>query len=130
MRANGRLPLQEAERHLTEALDHCRSINMVDREADILLDLARVRREQGGGGVEVSATPRVLNDEPLRLAEEALAIAERSGYVLQGADVRLFLAQLALDARQTGPRGPGASAPGPPARRLRRPAGLYVQGGV
>ncbi len=37
-------------------------------------------------------------DDALRPAEEALLITERSGYVLQGADVHLFLAQLSLDA--------------------------------
>ena len=31
----------EAERHLHEALERCRRINMVDHEADILIDLAR-----------------------------------------------------------------------------------------
>lgn len=35
-------------------------------------------------------------DEARRLAEEALVITERSGYVLQGADARLELAKLAL----------------------------------
>ena len=35
-------------------------------------------------------------EEALRLAGEALFITERSGYVLQGADVHLFLAQRAL----------------------------------
>jgi tetratricopeptide (TPR) repeat protein len=81
-----------ADRHLSEALTRCRSINAVDAEADILLDLARLRRDasQISGVSETS--------EILRLAQEALAITERSGYVLQGADVRLFLAQLALDA--------------------------------
>lgn len=34
-------------------------------------------------------------DEARRLAEEALFITERSGYVLQGADAHLVLAQLA-----------------------------------
>ena len=33
-----------------------------------------------------------------RWLEEPLVITERSGYVLQGADVHLFLGQLALDA--------------------------------
>jgi hypothetical protein len=33
----------------------------------------------------------------MRLAQEALIITERSGYVLQGADVHLFLAQRALE---------------------------------
>ena len=78
--------LDEADRHLSEALARCRSINAVDAEADILLDLARLRAAQGH------------KDEALRQALEALVITERSGYVLQGADVHLFLAQMALEA--------------------------------
>jgi tetratricopeptide (TPR) repeat protein len=74
----------EAERHLHEALERCRRINMVDHEADILIDLARLRAATGAP------------DEAWRLAEEALLITERSGYVLQGADAHLVLAQLAL----------------------------------
>ncbi len=53
-------------------------------EADILVDLARLRAATG--------TP----DEAQRLAEEALLITERSGYVMQGADAHLELAKLAL----------------------------------
>src|SRR5512139_1877368 len=67
-----------------EALTHCRNINNVEHEADILLDLARLRVDQGE------------REEALRLAQEALLITERSEYVLQGADVQLFLAQEAL----------------------------------
>ena len=77
--------ITEADRGLSEALTRCRSINMVDHEADILLDLARLR----------AATD--ARDEALRLAGEALTITERSGYVLQGADVHLLLAQTALE---------------------------------
>jgi len=77
---------EAAERHLGEALTRCRSINLVEVEADILLDLARLRRDQGE------------RDEAWRLAEEALGITERCGYVLQGADVRLLLARLGLEA--------------------------------
>ena len=73
----------EAERHLDEALQRCRRINLVDHEADILIDLARLRVATGA------------MDEARRLASEALAIAERCGYVLQGADAHLVLAQLA-----------------------------------
>ncbi|MEH2273485.1 MAG: hypothetical protein V7K40_01290 [Nostoc sp.] len=69
---------------VTEAITRCRAINLVTFEADILLELARLRLATG------------KRDEALRLAEEALEITERSGYVLQGADVNLFLAQLAL----------------------------------
>jgi tetratricopeptide (TPR) repeat protein len=74
----------EAERHLHEALERCRRINAVDEEADILIDLARLRAATG------------MPDEAQRLAEEALLITERSGYVLQGADAHLELAKLAL----------------------------------
>jgi tetratricopeptide (TPR) repeat protein len=74
----------EAERHLHEALERCRRINMVDHEADILIDLARLRPATGSP------------NEAQRLAEDALLITERSGYVLQGADAHLELAKLAL----------------------------------
>lgn len=96
-RANG--DPDAADRHLLEALTRCRSINAVDAEADILLDLARLRREQAQSGGSFGPEPQ--DDrmaQALRLTGEALLVAERSGYVLQGADVRLFLAQLSLDA--------------------------------
>lgn len=76
--------LDEAERHLSEALRRCRSINVVADEADILLDLARLLYDQK------------TYEQAKSLAEEALTITERCGYVLQGADVNLFLAELAL----------------------------------
>ena len=74
-----------AERHLSEALTRCRRINLVEFEANILLDLARLRAAQG------------QRDEVLHLAREALVITERSGYVLQGADVHLFLAHMEVE---------------------------------
>jgi tetratricopeptide (TPR) repeat protein len=74
----------EAERNLQEALERCRRIGLVDLEADILIDLARLRAATG--------TP----DESQRLAEETLVITDRCGYVLQGADAHLELAKLAL----------------------------------
>ncbi len=73
-----------AERHLHEALERCRRINLVELEAHILTELARLRAATGG------------TDEAGRLAEEARVIAERCGYVLQGADAHLELAKLAL----------------------------------
>ncbi len=82
-RANGDLTL--AEENLSKALNLCRQINAVDHEADILLDIARLRYAQGD-----------LKDAQEK-ASEALVITERSGYVLQGADVNLFLAQYALE---------------------------------
>ena len=103
---SGRGGLDEADRHLTEALTRCRTTNAVDAEADILLDLARVRwgqaltpdprvkppRSPAEGTLPRMGEGVVSKTEAVRLAEEALAITERSGYVLQGADVHLFLA--------------------------------------
>ncbi|NOT04235.1 MAG: tetratricopeptide repeat protein [Anaerolineales bacterium] len=82
-RANNALTL--AEENLSKALNLCRQINNVEHEADILLDLARLRYAQGD-----------FKDAQEK-ASEALVITERSGYVLQGADVNLFLAQYALE---------------------------------
>jgi tetratricopeptide (TPR) repeat protein len=78
------IELTLAEENLSKALNLCRQINMVDHEADILLDLARLRYAQGD-----------FKDAQEK-ASEALMITERSGYVLQGADVNLFLAELTL----------------------------------
>jgi tetratricopeptide (TPR) repeat protein len=94
-RANG--DFAEADRRLSGALTRCRSINMVDYEADILLDLARLR-----AGTRSFDSAQDDWKEALRLAQEALVITERSGYVLQGADVHLFLAQIALQDRDKG----------------------------
>jgi tetratricopeptide (TPR) repeat protein len=85
-RANNKLTL--AEENLSKALNLCRQINMVDHEADILLDLARLRYDQK------------KTEEAKSLVDEALLITERCGYVLQGADVNLFLAQYALEQEQ------------------------------
>jgi len=76
--------LTHAERHLSEALRRCRAINAVYHEADILLEISKLRFLQG------------RREEALRLAQEARLVTERSGYVLQGADVHLWLARLAL----------------------------------
>ena len=81
-RVNGHLP--QSDTHLSDALTRCRTINMVDYEASILLALAQLRADQN------------QSDEALLLAQDALVITERSGYRLQGADVQLFLAQQAL----------------------------------
>jgi len=75
----------EAEEYLSRALLRCRTTNMVDIEASVLLELAKLRAVLG------------KRDEALHLAGEALTITERCGYVLQGADVNLFLARMAVD---------------------------------
>lgn len=69
---------------------------MVDAEADILLDLAQLRYKQGD-----------FKDAQEK-ASEALMITERSGYVLQGADVDLFLAEMALILPSPEERGESA----------------------
>jgi tetratricopeptide (TPR) repeat protein len=89
-RTNG--DMDDADRHLNEALTRCQSINAVDAEAYILLDLARLR-----AATRSFDSAQDDREEALRLAGEALVITERSGYVLQGADVHLFLAQMALE---------------------------------
>jgi tetratricopeptide (TPR) repeat protein len=78
--------LAEAERHLTEALNRCRRINMVDYEPDILLAWARWHRARGNA-------PQAQEH-----AEEALAIADRCEYRLAQADAHNLLARLALEA--------------------------------
>lgn len=75
--------ITKAEHHLGEALQRCRRINLVEIEADILIALARLRADTGDV------------EEVQRLAEEALSIADRCGYVMQGADAHLELAKLA-----------------------------------
>ena len=75
----------QAEAHLSEALTSCRRIQMVDFEADILLALARWHRLKDN------------SDEAAKLAQEGLDIADRCEYRLQQADIRNFLALLALD---------------------------------
>jgi tetratricopeptide (TPR) repeat protein len=77
--------LMQAEHHLSLALENCRISNIIESESEILLYLARLRYDQ------------VKYEEAKSLAEEALLITERCGYVLQGADVNLFLAQYALE---------------------------------
>jgi hypothetical protein len=77
--------LIKAEQFLSEALRRCRMINLVEVEANVLLDFARLRYD-------------LQNYEEARsLADEALTITERCEYVLQGADVNLFLAQYTLE---------------------------------
>jgi tetratricopeptide (TPR) repeat protein len=77
--------LNEADENLLRAINICRQSNVVSEESNILLELAKLRYAQGD-----------FKDAQEK-ASEALMITERSGYVLQGADVNLFLAQYALE---------------------------------
>jgi tetratricopeptide (TPR) repeat protein len=84
--------ITEAANALHEALARGRTVNTIEFEADILLGLARL---SFGYGFSSAATFEDF-EQAKSLAEEALSITERCGYVLQGADVNLFLAQYAL----------------------------------
>jgi tetratricopeptide (TPR) repeat protein len=79
--------LKEAEKHLDEALLRDRRINLVESEPDILLELAKLRFKEGH------------MVEALKLAEEALGIADRCEYRLKQADLHNFLTEFYLDAK-------------------------------
>ena len=97
----------DAERDLSEALSRCRKIRLVELEADILLEMAKLRwgqansglRDQGSGvnGVEAGGRSGGLREEAKNLASEALEIADRCEYRLVQADVRNFLAHMVFD---------------------------------
>ena len=80
--------LTKAETCLSEALTHCRRIQLVESEGDILLALARWHRLKDDAA------------QAAKLAHEALDIADRCEYRLQQADIRNFLAQLALEREE------------------------------
>ena len=73
----------EAERHLHKALERCRRANLVEMEANVLIDLARLRAAAG------------VMDEAQRLAQEAEVITGNS-YIVPRADAHLELAKLAF----------------------------------
>ncbi len=77
---------QEAASSLDAALATCRRINLVEMEPDILLAWARWHRARGNA------------EEAQTQAEEALAIADRCEYRLKQAEIRNFLARVALEA--------------------------------
>jgi tetratricopeptide (TPR) repeat protein len=77
----------QAEKHLSEALVRDRRINLVDLEPDILLELAKLRFAKNN------------KKEALKLAEEALGIANRCEYRLKQADVHNFLGEFYLDEK-------------------------------
>ncbi len=123
MACRGNEQLSEAQRYIDEALTRCRQTDNVSYKANLLLELARLRREQiiadmpeveeeadescacgsGCGGEHVpeesehSLAKREAFIEIYSLAKEALSVAERCRYRLQQADIQLFLAQLAID---------------------------------
>ncbi|MGB2697673.1 MAG: hypothetical protein WBD28_07420, partial [Candidatus Zixiibacteriota bacterium] len=87
----------EAEKHLYEALRRDRRINLVELEPDILLELAKLRFKQGHSAIGRSASGG--KKEALKLANEALQIADRYEYRLKQADIHNFLAEFYLDKK-------------------------------
>ena len=77
--------LAKAEEFLQLAITECRKINLLELEADILLEIAKLRHLQE------------KDDESLKLASEALEIATRCPYVLQQADIEEFLGSYWLE---------------------------------
>ncbi|MBP7049401.1 MAG: DUF4062 domain-containing protein [Phycisphaerae bacterium] len=87
-RLGGDLPGAEAD--LSEALSRCRRIRLVEFEADILLEMAKVQWEKAEG------KSRELIEQAKGLTREALEIADRCEYRLKQADSHNFLAEMAL----------------------------------
>jgi hypothetical protein len=87
----------EAERHLQEALARDRKIGLVDIEAAILLQFAKLRfaqaRQQPFDSAQGADDRQQKLDESFDFAHEALQIAERCGYRLQQAEIQNFLAE-------------------------------------
>ncbi|MCJ7645640.1 hypothetical protein MUO65_01850 [bacterium] len=79
--------LKEADKHLNDVLMRDRRINLVHFEADILLELAKLRFIQK------------RKEEAWNLAKEALGIADRCEYRLQQADIHNFLAEFYIGAK-------------------------------
>lgn len=82
--------LAAAERCLNEALRRCHKVNLVALEPDLLLAHARLEWAKG-------ATHTTQMD---KLLQEAMGIAQRSGYRLKLTDIHLFCGQLLLDVKQ------------------------------
>ncbi|MBE2221657.1 MAG: hypothetical protein IAF02_08965, partial [Anaerolineae bacterium] len=99
----------ESQSRLDEALRRCRAINMVDHEPAILLAQARLARAVGAGLVPAPSPALPESGRPqepplqrsLDYAQQALTVAQRSGFVLDLADIHNHLALLALDASDT-----------------------------
>ncbi len=92
----------QAEGPLNFAITECHKINLVELEAAILLEIAKLEylkmKPQINADKHGSDNLRVnLRSSAVKLAEEALEIANRCGYIIQQADIHLFLAQYYKD---------------------------------
>jgi len=77
-----------AEEHFQRGLSKCREINFALPETFFLLGLAKLRHK------------RRQDEAAASLAKEALANATRCGFILQEADIHLFLAMFWKDTDQ------------------------------
>jgi hypothetical protein len=82
--------LAGAETDLNEALSRCRRIRLVEFEADILLEMAKLQHQKA------ACNNAELIIQAKGLTSEALDIADRCEYRLQQADIHNFLAEMAL----------------------------------
>ncbi len=78
--------MREAEAHLTEALNRCHRISLVELEPDILLNWAHWHHAKGNS--------QLAREH----AEEALTIADRCEYRLKRAEIHNFFAVLLLES--------------------------------
>jgi tetratricopeptide (TPR) repeat protein len=96
----------EAEHHLQESLARDRAIGMVDHEAAILLQFAKLRyaqaRQQPFDSAQSADDRQQKLDESFDFAREALQIAERCEYRLQQAEIQNFLAEWWMAKDQGG----------------------------
>ena len=79
-----------AEADLSEALSRCRRIRLVELEADILLETAKLQWQKAEG------KNAERTEQAASLTREALEIADRCEYRLKQADIHNFLAEMAL----------------------------------
>jgi tetratricopeptide (TPR) repeat protein len=82
--------LPAAEVDLNDALSRCRRIRLVEFEANILLELAKLQYQKAAG------KNKQLITQAKDLTREALDIADRCEYRLIQADIHNFLAEMAL----------------------------------
>ena len=79
-----------AETFLDRALSRCRRVRLVEFEADILLEMAKLQWQKA------AAKHDKLVQQAKSLSGEALEIADRCEYRFQQADIHNFLARMAL----------------------------------
>ena len=82
--------LAGAETDLNKALSRCRRIRLVESEADIILEIARLHWQKADG------KDTELIEQAKSLTCEALDIANRYEYRLKQADIHNFLAEMDL----------------------------------